>query len=624
MTVDGSDASAVADLARERDVDDPFVRATQGEPFLTYPGKTPRGSVLADTMAVPLQELRTYGDREPGVWSNKLIYGENLQVLKTLVEMKARGELRNPDGTDGFKVIYIDPPFATKREFKGKKGQGAYRDKIEGGEFLEFIRKRLIFIHELLTDDATLYVHLDWKKGHYVKIILDELFGPQNFRNEIIWWYYNKMQGNVDRFPSNHDNIYVYSKSSATYFKPIMEEREESAQLIKRIWDGEKQKLVNAKGDDGKVLYIERADKRVDDVWRLSMLQPADRKEKVDYPTQKPKTLLALVIEASSRPGDLVLDCFAGSGTTALAAEAMGRRWVAVDSGKLAIYTTQSRLLDGREIKKCQPWSLYTAGHYDNELVDSLPFESFAAFALELFGCVPKAGKIASVPIQGTRGGDPVHVFPFESVDADLGIEYLESIEQRVRKLVRGPMYILVPASRCDTGLFEDVVAVGAVTFFIMRVPYPVIEVLHEHAFENVVQPMSKAQINDAVDAFGFDFIQPPMVVAQYNVRAGSLTVGIDRFARGGLDPDVFESDPDSARQELAMMLVDLSYNGTTFRLTECIFNDELARNDWKYDFTLPKPGATGQAMIIFIDIYGNEATHTVQLAARKKAARRA
>src|SRR5205085_8213724 len=127
------------------------------------------------------------------------------------------------------------------------------------------------------------------------------------------------------------DNIYVYGKGPGTYFQALMEEREELATLIKRVWDQKKGKLVNAKGPDGKVLYIEKEDKRVDDVWRLSMLQPADRKERVDYPTQKPLALLHIMLDASSKPGDFVLDAFVGSGTAAVAAERMGRRWVAID-----------------------------------------------------------------------------------------------------------------------------------------------------------------------------------------------------------------------------------------------------------------------------------------------------
>src|SRR5262249_29182175 len=154
-----------------------------------------------------------------------LIFGDNLQVMKTLVEMKQAGELVNADGTPGIRLVYIDPPFATKKEFKGTQDQKAYLDKIAGARFLEFLRKRLIFIRELLADDGVVFVHTDWKKGHYIKVLMDEIFGEGRFRNEIVWWYYNKMQGNVNRFPSNHETIFFYSAGPTFHFEPPAEER---------------------------------------------------------------------------------------------------------------------------------------------------------------------------------------------------------------------------------------------------------------------------------------------------------------------------------------------------------------------------------------------------------------
>jgi len=425
--------------------------------------------------------------------------------------MKRRGELENPDGKHGIKVCYIDPPFATRRDFSGDQGQPAYRDKVEGAEFIEFLRKRLIFIHELLTDDGTLYVHLDPKKGHYMKVVLDEVFSG-HFRNEIIWWYYNKLQGNVNRLPANHDCIYVYGKTAAPVFNTLIEEREELSKLIKRVWNPKTKKLVNAKGPDGKVLYIEKDDKRVDDVWRLSMLQPADRTEVVDYPTQKPMTLLSLVIEASSEPGDLVLDCFVGSGTTAEVAERLGRRWIAVDSGKLAIYTTQRRLLTmkegtGRKRKavRHKPFDVCSAGLYDNELLERLDFPDYESFCLELFGCQPARSQLAGLLFSGTRKGDPVHFFPWDETELGMGLEYIESLHERVKKKLTGTMYVVVPDSRCDPGLFVSLVKFERLTVFILRVPYSVIEALHDREFRLIDQPATLSDVNDALDAYGFE-----------------------------------------------------------------------------------------------------------------------
>src|SRR5438132_8996612 len=132
--------------------------------------------------------------------------------------MKARGERRKADGTRGVRLCYIDPPFATKREFRGKRGQMAYRDKVEGAEFIEFLRKRLIFIHEVLADDGVLYLHLDTKKVHYMKVVLDELFGEAGFHNEIIWKrsdaHSDTIQGAQD-YGRIHDTILRYTKGGS-------------------------------------------------------------------------------------------------------------------------------------------------------------------------------------------------------------------------------------------------------------------------------------------------------------------------------------------------------------------------------------------------------------------------
>src|SRR5205823_9793647 len=143
---------------------------------LVYYGKEREEDILAETMAVPLQPVRTFGKNGDG-WHNMLIFGDNLQVLKRLLEMKNEGKLCNADGTPGVRLVYIDPPFATRQEFRGTEDQRAYQDKVTGADSLEFIRKRLILIRELLADDGAVFVHTDWKKGHYIKALLDEVFG---------------------------------------------------------------------------------------------------------------------------------------------------------------------------------------------------------------------------------------------------------------------------------------------------------------------------------------------------------------------------------------------------------------------------------------------------------------
>src|SRR5574337_434583 len=181
---------------------------------LVYHGKDREEDIIADTLAVPLQRVRTFG-RNGVDWHNMLIFGDNLQAMKTLLEMKNEGILLNADGTPGVRLIYIDPPFATKEEFRGTNDQKAYQDKIAGAEFIEFLRKRLILLRGLLADDGSVYIHLDTRKIHYMKSIMDEVFGESSFTNEIIWKR-TSAHSDSKTFANVHDTILFYTRSSGS------------------------------------------------------------------------------------------------------------------------------------------------------------------------------------------------------------------------------------------------------------------------------------------------------------------------------------------------------------------------------------------------------------------------
>jgi site-specific DNA-methyltransferase (adenine-specific)/adenine-specific DNA-methyltransferase len=204
--------------------------------------------------------------------------------------------------------------------------------------------------------------------------------------------------------------------------------------------------------------------------------------ERVGYPTQKPLELLERIIRASTDEGDLVLDCFAGSGTAAVAAERLGRRWIANDAGKLAIYLTQRRLLatsasDNRKSPSSpRPFDLCTAGMYDNSLLEGLDFESYKRFCLDLFECRQEQFKISGITFAGRRKGEPVHLFPFNlAPDLQMGVDYLESLHERLKGKVSGAVFVIVPITHCDPGLFADVFPIGKILFFVLRVPYSAI-----------------------------------------------------------------------------------------------------------------------------------------------------
>lgn len=269
-------------------------------------------------------------------------------------------------------LVYIDPPFASGADYAKKiylrrnpkkaaelaeaertldsDDFAAFEEKMYGDvwekeKYLNWMYTNLLAIKSVMSDNASIYVHLDWHIGHYVKILLDEVFGEDNFQNEIVWHYYNKMQGNVGHFAANHDVIFFYSKSPDFHFTPIKEKRDKVTKQIKRVWDPVNERLVNAKDENGKVIYQDSSEKTIDDVWRLSMLQPADKTEPVDYATQKPEALLERIIKASSNEGMTVADFFGGSGVTAAVAARLGRKFIHVDVGVNSIQTARDRLL---------------------------------------------------------------------------------------------------------------------------------------------------------------------------------------------------------------------------------------------------------------------------------------
>jgi 16S rRNA G966 N2-methylase RsmD len=156
---------------------------------LSYHNKQTAEAILADVDPVPLQEVSNFNTpADYSGWQNKLIFGDNLQVLKRLIEDKKNGKLKNADGTDGVRLVYIDPPFSTRKDFKVTGAdQKAYQDKVAGAEFLEWLRRRLILLKELLADNGSIYVHLDYRKYHYVKVLMDEIFSESSFKNDIVW-----------------------------------------------------------------------------------------------------------------------------------------------------------------------------------------------------------------------------------------------------------------------------------------------------------------------------------------------------------------------------------------------------------------------------------------------------
>ena len=327
------------------------------------------------------------GGRQLGGWTNKLIWGDNKFVLSSL----AGGDLAKEIAEHGgIKLIYIDPPFDVGADFSMNVEIGgeeltktpnvleqiAYRDTWGKKEnsYIAMIYERLMMMRDLLADDGSIYVHCDWRVSGYMRLVLDEVFGKDNFRNEIIWHY--QSGGRQEKlFSRKHDNIFLYTKSGEWTFNGndigTLRGEQKRNNMKKEIdSDGRVYWSITSAGK----VYKYYGDEKIipADVWvDISHIQQKDP-QRLGYPTQKHEKLLERIIKASSNEGDLVADFFCGSGTTAAVAEKMGRRWLATDLGKFAIHTTRKRLIaTQRELKAAEKdyraFALLNMGKYQRQ-----------------------------------------------------------------------------------------------------------------------------------------------------------------------------------------------------------------------------------------------------------------
>ena len=317
----------------------------QGEPMLRWKGKRP----FESTQFYPAQIKETHGDEVDG-WRNKIYWGDNLQVMSHLLKTY-RGKIN---------LIYIDPPFDSKADYKKKielRGKTVendrtafeekqYTDIWTNDEYLQFMYERLMLMRELLADNGSIYVHCDWHKSHYLRCILDEIFGATKFNNEIVWHYANAgLKARSKKFHQVSDTLYVYRKGDQFIFNPLFKKRKDGqSKQAKRKFNPVTKKADMVRDEHGKIVYTIKEEILENSVWETGSM--SNSPERIGYPTQKPVALLERVIKASSNPGDLVFDCFMGSGTTQAVAMKLGRRFIGADINLGAIETTSKRLLN--------------------------------------------------------------------------------------------------------------------------------------------------------------------------------------------------------------------------------------------------------------------------------------
>jgi adenine specific DNA methylase Mod len=302
-------------------------------------------------------------------WINKLFWSDNISVLYFLLK----------NFKEKIDLIYIDPPFFSGVNYQIKVEEKdriydsiAYYDHWDRDldSYLQMLYERIKLLKELLSKTGLIFVHADWHANHYIRLLLDEIFGESKFVNNIIWYYYNKYSAGKKNLPRAHDTILLYSNSNNYTFNQIRLPRETPRKQLKReMVNGV---LKNVKDENGHVEYRIVTDKKMDDVWKIPCLQPAS-KEWTGFPTQKHHDLLDRIIKLGSNEGDLIADFFCGSGTSLLVAEKLKRKWIGCDISEYSIYLTKKRILDHqKETHISHPFEILT--HFNetrNKIISS-------------------------------------------------------------------------------------------------------------------------------------------------------------------------------------------------------------------------------------------------------------
>lgn len=420
------------------------------------------------------------GDTFEAGWRNKLIWGDNLLVMGSLLE-KFAGKID---------LIYIDPPFATGADFSftaeiGESGEEiikeqsaieekAYRDTWSNGlpSYLSMLSERLATIRDLLADGGSFFLHVDWHVVGPLRVLCDEIFGEDTFRNEVVWCYHRFGIGNQKQFTRAHDNILWYSKGPKWKF---------NLDAV-RVPYSEKTKANFVPGIGGSGFGAGTLNEKGKIPEDFMIIAPAYKSlnEVLPFPTQKPEALLKQFILATTCKGALVADFFCGSGTTLAVAEKLGRRWIGCDLGRWGTHVTRKRLLG---IENCKPFEVLNLGKYERQYWQGVTFSSngkniteqalyeYLAFILKLYGAQPVAGL---AHLHGKKGKAMIHI---GAVDAPVTIAEIDATVDECAKLKQGELHVL--GWEWEMGLYDLMVEAAkkkSVNLLLLQIPREVME----------------------------------------------------------------------------------------------------------------------------------------------------
>ena len=504
---------------------------------------------------------------------NLLIWGDNKLVMNSLLK----------DFEGKITLIYIDPPFATGADFKMpikieeekliKEPSGieikAYRDTWGKGlaSYLQMMYDRLVLMKKLLAENGSIYVHMDWHVGHYVKLIMDEIFGRENFRNEIVWCYAGGAIPKTD-FPRKHDVILRYTKTENFTFIPPMRPYSPTGSGVH---------------SDGSRYDKEKGETPHNDWW--VDIDPVNTmsKERINFPTQKPEKLLERIILASSNEGDIVADFFVGSGTTLAVAEKLGRRWIGCDLSKYAIQVTRKRLLD---IPGCKPFKILNLGMYQKHKLMENGIKSYIDFILQLYEATSISGYAY---IHGRKGRRLIHVSSPNSFVTEREIK--RALEECRSANSTG---LDVLGWEFEMGLYELIEDIGKEYGIDVKIKQIPIDILN----------MRKRELVN-IQFFDLNYLDLDL-----KVEGRKVTIAINRFVLANPEyiPEEIKSSIKDFSSYIDYWAVDFDYNGDAFHNMRQEYRTRKKNKNLKtrLSYEYDKPGEYN-ILVKVIDIFGND-----------------
>ncbi len=563
-------------------------------------------------------------------WFNRLIYGDNLLTMQALLE----GDENTPSMKGKIDLIYIDPPFDSKADYRTKITlpnveieqkptiieQFAYSDTWKDGtaSYLKMMIPRLYLMKELLSDQGSIYVHIDWHVGHYMKVILDEIFGKDKFLNEIIWHYF--MGGKaVSVFSRKHDCIFVYSKSpNDRFFKEITTERilpyKPSMKSDKGLWE-----IICPNCNKGSGVW--KSTVKQDDVWDISGVFNM-AKEFLNYDTQKPSQLLQRIIESSCPENGIVADFFGGSGTTGAVAEKLGRKWIMSDLGKPSCMVMRKRLID----QDANPFLYMSIGDYQKEQFERSSFKrigDLSHIVIGLYGAIPFNQKEGTPNNIGHIKEEKVLIY-VDSPNKLTGENTLRKAQELRNTFMGGGWKkIIVLGWNFVTNIGQVIQEKNDSALEVLVIPADLLEKLMKNKnYEDLVKSKK----------IRFSSLQyltvKPIIKKEYNQTEDELIIELDNYVL--LSPEVLPLD-EKDKEALTKVMskdplnvieywsIDPDYDGETFRskwqdYRENVIND---KNPYKVakktKILVPKKGKR-KVCIKAVDIFGFESAVVLEV----------